>query len=89
MSDKSSFTGKGASVLLAYEARDKKSRRAVLKQTLVGGVVISVSFDQVVERVIEVDDDNSLYNHCLRAPAIISNSRLHQINRQSILDRVA
>ncbi len=46
------------------------------------------NFDQVLERVIEVDNDDNLYRKYLQAPPIIENSRLHDCTQEKALERM-
>ncbi len=46
------------------------------------------NFDQVVKRVIEVDNDDALYQKYVNAPAILEGSKLHAVTEEAVLERL-
>ncbi len=45
-------------------------------------------FDQVVKRVIEVDNDDALYQKYVSAPAVLEGSKAHAITEEAIMERL-
>ena len=46
------------------------------------------NFDQVIKRVIEVDNDDNLYQKYVNAPAIVKGSKLSMITEEKIMERL-
>ena len=46
------------------------------------------SFEEVIERVIEIDNDDSLYEKYISAPPILKDSKINLITEEEILDRL-
>ena len=46
------------------------------------------NFDQVIQRVIEVDNDESLYRKYTEAPPLLKNSKLHSITPEAVRGRL-
>ncbi len=46
------------------------------------------SFDRAIDRVIEVDNDDALYQKYVSAPAVHEGSKLHAITEEAVLERL-
>jgi len=46
------------------------------------------SFDHVIDRIIEVDNDDDLYRKYVDAPPVLEGSRLHALSEERIMERL-